>query len=106
MHPLLELDREGAGLTDEVAMVVKGSPHCGIALLPGNAHAPRRQALLRLHCPNEPPSIRAFISREIGSRLVSCDPVEIGASALKNVNGLDHRALLLGLSRQLYYPSR
>src|SRR5215204_7711011 len=87
-------------------MIRNRGPHGRITLLPSHNHAPRRQAFLHLYGPDEPPSLRAFIGGEIGSRLVSCDPVEIGASALKDVNGSDHRALLIGLSRQLYYPGR
>src|SRR5215204_6092705 len=87
-------------------MIRNRGPHGRITLLPSHNHAPWRQAFLHLHGPDEPPSIRAFIGGEIGSRLVPCEPVEIGASALKNVNGSDHRALLPGLSPPLYYPGQ
>jgi hypothetical protein len=103
---LFELKWQGDRFTDEIAMIRNRGPHSGIAFLPSDSHAPWRQAFLHLHGPDEPPILRAFISEEVGSRLVSCDPVEIGASALKNVNGSDHRALLPGLSRQLYYPGQ
>jgi len=100
------LGRQGDRFTDEEAMIRNRGPHRGITLLPSDYHAPRRQAFLHLHGPDEPPSLRAFIGGEIGSRLVPRDPVEIGASALKHMDGSDHRALLPGLSHQLYYPGQ
>jgi len=100
------LGRQGDCFADEEAMIRNRGPHRGITLLPSDNHPAWRQAFLHLHGPDEPPPLRAFIGGEIGSRLVSCDPVEIGASAVKNVNGSDHRALLPGLSHQLYDPGQ
>jgi len=101
MRLSFELGRQGASFADKVAGVRNRGSHRSVTLLPGDIHAPRRQALVHLHGPDEPPSIRAFIGREIGSGLISREPEEIGASALKDMDGSDHRALLLGALRQL-----
>jgi hypothetical protein len=93
---LFELGWQSASFADKVAVVRNRGSHRSITLLPGDIHTPRWQALFHLYGLNEPPSIRAFIGGEIGSRLVLCEPEEIGASALKDMDGSDHRALLLG----------
>jgi hypothetical protein len=57
-------------------MVRNRGSHHSITLLPRDSHAPGRQAFFHLHGPDEPPPARALIGGEIGSRLVSCEPVE------------------------------
>jgi hypothetical protein len=94
-----QLKWQGSSVTDEKAMVRYRGPHSRITVLPGDIHAQRRQAFFHLHSRNQAPLIRAFIGGKIGSRLVPSNPVEIRGSALKDMNGPDHRALQFNLPR-------
>src|SRR5215218_6753600 len=87
-------------------MVRNRGPHRGIAFLPSDDHAPRRQAFLHLHGPHQPPPVPALIGREIGSGLVPGEPVQIGAPALKDMDSSDHCVLLPGLSPYSITPAK
>src|SRR5215204_4718102 len=94
----LDLDGQGDCLADEVAVIRNRGPHGGVALLPGDAHASWRQAFFQLQGPDEPPPVPTLVGREIGSGLVPGDAVQIGAPALKDMNGPDHSTLLFSMA--------
>src|SRR5215207_2349567 len=101
----LDLDGQGDCFADEVAVIRNRGPHGGVALLPGDAHASWRQAFFQLQGPDEPPPVPTLVGREIGSGLVPGDAVQIGAPALKDMNGPDHSTLLFSMAVGHQQPS-
>src|SRR5687767_7039568 len=105
-RPLLKkLRRQGERFADEVAMIRNRGPHGGIALLPSDNHASRRQALFHFQGLDEPPPVPALVGWEIGSALVPGNPVQIGVPALKHMNGPDHPTLLFSMAVGQQQPS-
>jgi hypothetical protein len=90
-------ERSGQSTTfaDEKAVFCKTGSRRSITLLPSGINAPRREISLKFHSLDEPPPTRAFISWEIGPCLVLRESIEIRTSALKEMNALAHRSLLL-----------
>jgi hypothetical protein len=101
---------EGSGqsttFADEKAVFGQTRSRRSITLLPSGINAPRREISLKLHGLDEPPPAHAFIGWEIGSGLVLRESVEIRAPALKEMDALAHRSLLLRQSGQLWQRIR
>jgi hypothetical protein len=97
---------QSATFADEKAIFCQTSSRHSITLLPSGIDTPRREISLKFHGLDEPPPARAFVSWEIGSGLVLRESVEIRTPALKEMDALAHRSLLLRRSGQLWQRIR